>query len=296
QRARRPREERGATARRARRRDRRLRPFVPEPPRALRRHGRTREGDRGAGARACTVHAAHRARAGDAAAAPGPIGRAGAEVPEAGDGREPVAHGAAGAAAPRRGAVGGDPQEVRAAGGVRRVRADRGADRHARAPRGAGGGVRLDRIFLVLLCVPDRRRGAGEPAAAARVAGDVAREPGAGGAGPGPHGARVRHPHAVASPQARPVRDHRGRRIAMRILDRYLLREFLTYLVLGLMGFIVIFIVVDLIEKMDVFLDHKAPWFLVAQYFLNLTPDVVVKMLPVALLLATFLALGQLNK
>jgi lipopolysaccharide export system permease protein len=82
----------------------------------------------------------------------------------------------------------------------------------------------------------------------------------------------------------------------MRILDRYLLREFLVYLMLGLLGFIVIFIVVDLIEKMDVFLDHKAPWFLIAQYFLNLTPDVIVKMLPVALLLATFLALGQLNK
>lgn len=82
----------------------------------------------------------------------------------------------------------------------------------------------------------------------------------------------------------------------MRILDRYLLREFLGYLVLGLLGFIVIFIVVDLIEKMDVFLDHKAPAILVAQYFLNLAPDVIVKMLPVALLLATFLALGQLNK
>ena len=82
----------------------------------------------------------------------------------------------------------------------------------------------------------------------------------------------------------------------MRILDRYLLREFIVYLALGLLGFIVIFIVVDLIEKMDVFLDHRAPWGLVAQYFVNLTPDVVVKMLPVALLLATFLALGQLNK
>ena len=82
----------------------------------------------------------------------------------------------------------------------------------------------------------------------------------------------------------------------MRILDRYLLREFLGYLVLGLLGFIVIFIVVDLIEKMDVFLDHRAPWPLVAQYFVNLAPDVVVKMLPVSLLLATFLALGQLNK
>src|SRR4029079_11789438 len=65
---------------------------------------------------------------------------------------------------------------------------------------------------------------------------------------------------------------------------------------LGLIGFIVIFVVVDLIEKMDVFLDHRAPWFLVAQYFVNLTPDVVLKMLLVALLLATFLALGQLNK
>ena len=82
----------------------------------------------------------------------------------------------------------------------------------------------------------------------------------------------------------------------MRILDRYLLREFLIYLALGLLGFIVIFVVVDLIEKMDVFLDHRAPWPLVAQYFLNLAPDTVVKMLPVALLLATFLALGQLNK
>jgi len=82
----------------------------------------------------------------------------------------------------------------------------------------------------------------------------------------------------------------------MRILDRYLLREFLVYLLLGLLGFIVIFAVVDLIEKMDVFLDHKAPWLLVLQYFVNLAPDVVVKMLPVALLLATFLALGQLNK
>jgi lipopolysaccharide export system permease protein len=82
----------------------------------------------------------------------------------------------------------------------------------------------------------------------------------------------------------------------MRILDRYLLREFLIYLALGLLGFIVIFIVVDLIEKMDVFLDHKAPGLLVLQYFVNLAPDVVVKMLPVSLLLATFLALGQLNK
>lgn len=82
----------------------------------------------------------------------------------------------------------------------------------------------------------------------------------------------------------------------MRILDRYLLREFITYLGLGLLGFICIFSVVDVIDKIDVFLDHHAPGALIARYYLYRTPEVVVQVLPVALLLATFLALGQLNK
>lgn len=82
----------------------------------------------------------------------------------------------------------------------------------------------------------------------------------------------------------------------MKLLDRYLLREFFGYLLLGLAGFIVIFVVVDVIEKIDVFLDHHAPFPLVAQFYLYRAPEVVVQVLPVALLLATFLALGQLNK
>ena len=82
----------------------------------------------------------------------------------------------------------------------------------------------------------------------------------------------------------------------MKILDRYVLREFAGYLVLGLTGFIVIFIVVDVFEKIDVFLDHRAPLVLIARFYLYRAPEVVVQVLPVALLLATFLALGQLNK
>ena len=82
----------------------------------------------------------------------------------------------------------------------------------------------------------------------------------------------------------------------MKILDRYLLGEFLSYLTLSLIGFIVIFVVVDLFQKIDVFLDHKAPAGLVIRFYLYRAPEVVVLVLPVALLLATFLALGQLNK
>jgi lipopolysaccharide export system permease protein len=82
----------------------------------------------------------------------------------------------------------------------------------------------------------------------------------------------------------------------VRLLDRYVLKEFLSYVVLGLSGFIVIFIVVDIFEKIDVFLDHRAPIGTVAQFYLFRAPEVVVQVLPVALLMATFLALGQLNK
>jgi lipopolysaccharide export system permease protein len=82
----------------------------------------------------------------------------------------------------------------------------------------------------------------------------------------------------------------------VKILDRYVLREFTTYLVLGLIGFITIFIVVDVFEKIDVFLDHKAPFPLILRFYLYRAPEVVVQVLPVALLLATFLSLGQLNK
>jgi lipopolysaccharide export system permease protein len=82
----------------------------------------------------------------------------------------------------------------------------------------------------------------------------------------------------------------------VRILDRYLLREFLQYLGLGLVGFLGIFTVVDVIDKIDVFLDQRTPTPLVLRYYMFRTPEVVVQVLPVALLLATFLALGQLNK
>ena len=82
----------------------------------------------------------------------------------------------------------------------------------------------------------------------------------------------------------------------IRILDRYLMREFMTYLVLGLVGFIAIFVVVDIIEKADVFLDHNAPFLTVARFYAYRAPEVIVQVQPVALLLATFLSLGQLGK
>jgi lipopolysaccharide export system permease protein len=82
----------------------------------------------------------------------------------------------------------------------------------------------------------------------------------------------------------------------MKILDRYVTREFITYLGLGLVGLLTLFIVVDVFEKIDVFLDHRAAPWMIARFYLFRLPEWIVLVMPIALLLATFLSLGQLNK
>lgn len=82
----------------------------------------------------------------------------------------------------------------------------------------------------------------------------------------------------------------------MKILDRYLLREFSGYLALGLLGFLTILLVVEMFQRIDVFLDQHTPPLVIGRYLLEQSPEKIVQILPVAMLLATFLALGQLNK
>ncbi len=82
----------------------------------------------------------------------------------------------------------------------------------------------------------------------------------------------------------------------LKIVDRYLLREFLLYLLLGLSTFIGIYIVVDLFEKIDVFVDNQAGLGLVLAYFANKLPLILIQVLPVAMLLGAILSLGHLRK
>ncbi len=79
----------------------------------------------------------------------------------------------------------------------------------------------------------------------------------------------------------------------MRILDRYLLWEFLAYLAMGLLAFVGIFVIVDVFEKIDTFVDASASPSLVARFYLSYVPVVVVQILPVAVLLASLLSLGR---
>ncbi|MCK4403811.1 MAG: LPS export ABC transporter permease LptG [candidate division Zixibacteria bacterium] len=82
----------------------------------------------------------------------------------------------------------------------------------------------------------------------------------------------------------------------MRILDRYLIRQFGFALIFSLIAFWVIFLVVDLVEHLDKFIDKDASFFLVIRYYFYYTPYILVLSLPVAMLLSSLFSLGQLAK
>lgn len=81
-----------------------------------------------------------------------------------------------------------------------------------------------------------------------------------------------------------------------RLLDLYVLRRFLGILIGALMAFIIIFLVVDVVENLDTYIDAKMPRQAVFAYYLFTLPWFVSIGLPMATLLATFFSMGTLHK
>ena len=77
----------------------------------------------------------------------------------------------------------------------------------------------------------------------------------------------------------------------MRLLDRYLLRELLVPLGYCLSGFLIFSIAFDLFDKLAAFQRERLTAVDIAEYYLVTTPDLMVEVLPVALLLAMLYAL-----
>jgi lipopolysaccharide export system permease protein len=79
-------------------------------------------------------------------------------------------------------------------------------------------------------------------------------------------------------------------------IDRYLIGKFLFNFFWSLLAFWIIFIVIDLVEQLDKFIDKGAPFHSVALYYCYFTPQVLILVGPVAVLLATLFGVGFLSK
>ncbi len=82
----------------------------------------------------------------------------------------------------------------------------------------------------------------------------------------------------------------------MRILDRYIGREFLKILGMALAVFVGIFIIVDLFEKLRAFLDAQVPVRFIVRYYVFSLPTIIFQVVPVAVLLASLLTLGTMGR
>jgi lipopolysaccharide export system permease protein len=82
----------------------------------------------------------------------------------------------------------------------------------------------------------------------------------------------------------------------MRILSRYIGREFLKLLALWTSSFFLIFFVVELFERINTIIINKAPFYVILEYFLYKIPPFVAQTLPFATLLAALITLGILAR
>jgi lipopolysaccharide export system permease protein len=82
-----------------------------------------------------------------------------------------------------------------------------------------------------------------------------------------------------------------------RILNRYVVREYLKTFALSLSSLILIYMVVLFFQKVDFFIKHHAPFQLLFEYVAYKIPEVTFQWtLPYAVLLATLLTLGTLSR
>ncbi|HXX62340.1 MAG TPA: LptF/LptG family permease, partial [Bacteroidota bacterium] len=73
----------------------------------------------------------------------------------------------------------------------------------------------------------------------------------------------------------------------MKYLDRSIVRQFLTTTAFSLVAVLLVFIVIDVMEKLDDFIDKQATWGIIVKYYILFTPEIIKLIIPVAMLLGS---------
>lgn len=82
----------------------------------------------------------------------------------------------------------------------------------------------------------------------------------------------------------------------MKIISRYLLKEFFGLFLISLLAFLIIYIVIDFFGKIDNFLRAGVSLGVTVSYFLYQVPFILQQMIPIAVLISVMLMLGIMNK
>jgi len=82
----------------------------------------------------------------------------------------------------------------------------------------------------------------------------------------------------------------------VRLLDRYVIRNFVQVYLYCIAGFISIWLIFDISDNISTFIDEHISLFLAARYYATQVPQVFIILLPVSLLLALLFTLGRMSR
>jgi len=83
--------------------------------------------------------------------------------------------------------------------------------------------------------------------------------------------------------------------IILKILDQYIVKQFFQTVLFGILTFTLIFVVIDMMEKLDDFIDQNAALDIVVEYYIVFIPEIIRLMLPVSVLLGGLFTVGKLS-
>jgi lipopolysaccharide export system permease protein len=78
-------------------------------------------------------------------------------------------------------------------------------------------------------------------------------------------------------------------------IDRYIIKQFVKNFLFALLCFVMIFILVDLFENLDRFLDNKMGFASILNYYFYFIPEIIKLITPIAVLLATLFTAGRMT-
>jgi len=82
----------------------------------------------------------------------------------------------------------------------------------------------------------------------------------------------------------------------MTILDRYITKEYIKLLLLILISFTALFLIIDLFERMRLFLSHHATLYQMLSYAVVMIPIIIAQSMPVAVLLSSLITFSNLSR
>jgi lipopolysaccharide export system permease protein len=80
----------------------------------------------------------------------------------------------------------------------------------------------------------------------------------------------------------------------MKIFDRYIIKKFLLGTLFGLVAFVSLFVVIDVMENLGDFLDHNVQNAVIVSYYIAFMPEIIKLMMPIAVLLSCLFTTGKL--